>query len=343
MKSLNSQKRRLSKILVISSVLVFLYGAKAGVHSGILEGLQGPPFSVLSEIMEMPDTWKKQPVKYDPTAGNVDLTVSLDQQMYPAYKSIIQEYARKHNLKIAVNNGTCGISSGVLSRKAVDVGGFCCPPGMTDRLPGLRFHTIGIAALALIVHPENNIDNVTTEQARQIFMGEIYRWSELKTADGKKGVNLPIQPVGRLHCKLRPGHWRLLLDNEDLFSPGIIEVGAIPDMITKVSVDLRAIGYETMLMTQRYQNQGIVKALKINNYDPRNSSHLLSMKYPLYRVYNLTTWEGEAVENPVAKKLVKYLSQQAEHIGSRFSIIPSSRLREAGWKFQEDELVGEPG
>ncbi len=262
--------------------------------------------------------------------------------MHPPLLPIVQKYAKKHNLKIFVNEGTCGISAGMLTRKAIDIGGYCCAPGITDRLPGLRFHTLGIAPLALIVHPDNPIDNITISQARQIFQGEIYRWSELKTARGGKGANLPVQPVVRLHCKLRPGSWRLLLKDEDLFSPSLIEVGAIPDMISQVSANKRAIGYEVTWEVYRYKQKGRVKTLKINGYAPDELSHLLSGNYPLYRVYSLTTWEEEGVANPQAQKIVDYLLQQIEHLDSKFGVVPASHLRQAGWKFNGNELIGEP-
>jgi hypothetical protein len=307
-----------------------------------LKGLSGSPFTDPSEIMEMPDSWKKQPIMYDPSVGNVDLVVSLDRQMHYAYRPLIHKFAEENNLKIVVNDGTCGISSGMLSRKAIDIGGFCCAPGVTDRLPGLRFHTFGISALALIVHPENPVDNITFEQAQGIFMGEIHRWSDLKTGKGTKGRNLPIQPVGRLHCKNRPGHWQLLLHDEDLFSQNLQEVGAISDMISQVAGNERAIGHEILWMRRHFQDKGKVKALKINGYNPGNSAHLVSGKYQLYRVFNLTTWQRGKDANPIAQKLVHYLMQQFNHLDEKFGLVPASQLRQAGWKFKGDELIGEP-
>jgi hypothetical protein len=324
------------------AVAALLFGIAIEVHTDPLKDLHGPSFTDPSEILEMPDSWEQQHVRYDLSEKDADLVVSLDQQMYPALEPVIQGYARDRSMKIVVKNATCGISSGTLSRKSVDIGGYCCAPGLTDRLPGLRFHTLGIAALTLIVHTDNPIDNITVEQARRIFMGEIYRWSELETSEGRKGENLPIQPVGRLHCKLRPGHWRLLLDNEDLFSASLLEVGAIPDMITQISSNKRSIGFETLWMKRHFHEHGRVKVLKINGYDPKDSSHAVSGDYPLYRVYTLTTWEGEGIVNPLALKLVEYLLQQVEHLEGKFNLVPVSRLRQAGWKFHGNELIGEP-
>jgi hypothetical protein len=305
--------------------------------------LNGPAFTTdPSKIIEMPDEWVNQPVRHDPSIGKFDLVVTLDQHLFTPLRPFINKYARMNRLRIFVNEGTCGISAGMLARKEVDIGGFCCAPGETDRLPGLRFHTIGIDAIALLVHPENPIDNLTLEQARRIFMGEIRRWSEFESTTGEKGPDIPVQPIGRLHCKLRPGHWRLLLDNEDLFSPSLLEVGAIPDMISQVASNPSAIGYEVVWNTARYREQGKVKILRINGISPLDQDALIRGRYPLYRVYNLTTWHGEGLTNPKAEKLIQYLLKAIKGLPEEHNIIPASRLKEAGWRFKGDELVGEP-
>lgn len=342
MKTKPFYKVRLWRLSAFCFVLVFIFGTTAQAIDDPLKGLSGPPFSNPSKIQPMPPGWEQQPVKYEQSAGNADIVLTLDQQMNSPLIPIVRKYAKEHNLKIIIINGTCGISGGMLSRKVIDIGGYCCAPGETDRLPGLKFHTLGIAPLALIVHPDNPIDNITIEQGQQLFQGEIYRWSELKTSNGKKGANLLVQPVVRLHCKIRPGSWRLLLKNEDLFSPSFLEVGAIPDMISQVSENKEAIGYEVIWETTHFKHKGKVKTLRINGYDPENLSHLLAGHYPLYRVYSLTTWEGKGVLNTRAKKLVDYLIQQMEHLDSRYAVIPASRLRQAGWKFKGNELVGKP-
>jgi ABC-type phosphate transport system substrate-binding protein len=334
MKKVVSQKLSLAvKVSLCLTAAFLMRPAADAIHSH---------FTDPSETQQMPSDWIKKPVKHPPSAGSPDLMVTLDQQMYPALMPIIKEYARKEKLKVVINEGTCGISAGMLSRKEVDIGGYCCASGTTDRLPGLKFHTLGIASLALLVHPDNYIDNVTIKQARDIFSGDIYRWSELKTSKGRKGPKHLIQPVARLHCKQRGGNWHLLLDDEDLFSANLREVGAIPDMITQVASNPRSVGYETLWMTRFFQKEGRVKVLKIDGHDPDKDDNLLSGKYSLYRVYSITTWEGEGVSSPLAMKLVNYLLQQAEHFDEKFSLVPASSLRKAGWKFNGNELVGEP-
>lgn len=330
----------MKRVIFCIALFVFLRGAAVYAEHDPLRGLQGKPFTDPSKQMEMPESWKKEPIKYDPTSGSADLVIALDQQMYPLLLTTIQKYAKEQGLKIHIIEGTCGVTAGKVLRKAVDIGGLCCPPGETDRVPGLRFHTLGITPVALLVHTDNPVDNITTRQAQQIFKGEIRRWSELKTVQGAKGQDMPIQPVTRLHCKTRPVEWSLLLKDESLFSPRKLEVGAIPDMLATVSERPEAIGYETMWMVQLYK--GKVKALKIDGCHPEELSCLVSGRYPIHRTYTLSTWEGKGLVNPHAKKLVDYLFKYVETLDKRFGVIPASQLKQAGWKFKDEELVGKP-
>jgi len=194
-----------------------------------------------------------------------------------------------------------------------------------------------------MVNSSNTIKNLSLDEARSIFMGEIVHWTEVRTHKGFKGSDLPIQPIGRLHCKKRPGHWRLLLDNEDLFSSGLQEVGTIIDMISLVKNNPRAIGYEVLWNIHPYNNsQPKMKALKIDGESPNNSTALLAGRYPFYRVYSITTWSSENTLNVNANQLVRYLLEMSSELAPEFNIIPVASLRQAGWKFALNELVGGP-
>ncbi len=305
--------------------------------------LRGEPFSDPAATFPMPaENWARTPIRHEPWAGAADVAVTLEQDVYQLLLPLIRAYAREQKLSIAIQEGTCGISAGALSRKAVDIGGFCCPPAREDRLPGLRFHTIGIVAKAIIVNPANPVDTLSLQQARDVFAGKVFRWSELRTRAGRPGPGTPIRVVARFHCPARPGHWRLLLDNEDLFSLRVNEVRTISDMIVQVAESPDAVGWEVLGMMEHYRDAGRVKAVAIDGHAPTDTAALASGAYPLYRTYNLTTWEGAAAENRHAQGLVEYLIREAREIDARYGFVPASRLREAGWKFRGDELIGEP-
>ena len=329
--------------LIFFATAILLFPASTA-HVDDSESLKGKAFSDPSYVLEMPDEWINQNVKYEPWAENADIAITLDQHLYPALFSLIDKYAEDNGLKISVNEGTCGISIGLLYRKAVDMAGFCCPPAKTDRFPGLRYHTVGIGSLAILVHPDNAVNNITFKQAQQIYQGKIIRWSDLVTEERRRIPALPIKPVARLHCKTRPGHWRLLLDNDDLFGIQTKTVGSIEDIMLAVYENPAAIGgTETLYMAHyRYSQKRKLKPLRINGYSPEEPAHLISGNYPLYFTYNITTWEREGNRNLHIQKLVEYILKHSDQIDAKFGIAPATMLRKAGWKFKGNELIGEP-
>jgi len=320
---------------ILSAMLLFgsapIFAANNHQHS------HDSGFSDPAVATKVPDGWVEKPVQYINKYSDADLVVSLGQQSYPLFYDLIPEYARENNLKIIVEQGTCGITSGRLLKKKVDVGAFCCPPGKNDRLPGLKFYSLGISPIALIVNTENPLSNVSSKQAKEIFEGEISRWSEVGSSS-----NQLIKPIGRLHCKTRPGHWRSMLKSGDDFSPRLFEVGVIPDMISQVSRSASSIGWETPLMVELHLKKGKVKVLKIDGHSPFEIDYVLTGKYPLYRSYTLTAWDTENKTNQEAVKLIRYLQRHIEKVHKEISFIPVSRLRKAGWKFIGDEIVAEP-
>lgn len=303
--------------------------------------LRNKGFSDPAQKMQMPETWQKQPLQHADWAKDADIAIIVDQQFYPLILPGIQEFAKQANLKIVTQEGTCGTANKGLSDKTIDIGGFCCPPSQTDRFPGIKFHTVGIEAIPVLVNASNPISDLTVAQVRDIFQGKVFRWSDLK-------LNSPapariIQSVGRLHCKQRPGHWRLLLDNEDLFSPRLLNVGTIKDMLSQIATNPDAIGFEELLWTLKQSDaQGQVKALAINGIAPTNLEKLAQGAYPFYNVLNLTTWEAEGLSHPKTEALVAHVRDYLEHSNPQYGVVGVARLRAAGWQFVADELVGEP-
>jgi ABC-type phosphate transport system substrate-binding protein len=325
-------------VFIVLSVF-FINGLSLAGHE---TDFRGEPFTDPSKIFPMPEEWVKRPIKYEDWVRKADLVIIPDQDVYHILLPVINKYAKDNNLNIVVKEGTCGIAAGALAKKTIDIGGFCCPAGKEDRLPGLKFHTIGVVAKAFLVNPQNPVDNLSMKQLTDIFRGKIYKWSEIKTSQGKPGPDWNIRPIGRFHCQARPGHWLLLLKSEDMYSPRLYGVGSIPDMISQVVHNKDAIGWEVLGMAEHYKKLGNVKPVKINGYSPTDLDAIAALKYPIYRTYQFSTWEGKGVANPHAQKLIDFLIKEVEKIDSRYGFVPVSKLKKAGWKFKGSELIGEP-
>jgi phosphate transport system substrate-binding protein len=333
--------RRILQSPVLALALLFAFMPPQAV----LAAKEGPVpyFSDPGELAPVPGGWENQPVRYNDANADADIVVTLDQHLYPMLVPVISEYAVKQHLKIIVEEGTCGISNGMLFSKQVDIGGFCCPPGRLDRFPGLKFHTLGISALAIMVNADNPIENLSSAEIRKIYKGELVHWSQLKGMAGKKNAQRLIQPVTRLHCKLRPGHWRLILPSEEDFTPNIKDVSSISDMISEVAGNVRAIGYEVAWNAlYRYRDRGEVRIVNVDGASPFDPGALVSGRYPFFRTYSVTTWSGKGVANAKADELVAYLRRHVGEMDEQYGIVPWTDLKKAGWVFQGDELVGKP-
>ena len=320
-------KQKVSASLIIFFCLFFLSPPlRSSAETSSIE------FSDPDIHFEMDDKWKARPMAHPAEFHNKDLVITLNQQ-FMQLAPYIEEFAHQNNITVRISEGTCGISAGGLARKELDIAGFCCPPGPTDRLPNIRFHTIGIHPVSIFVNKENPVDSLTFRQVRDIFAGDIVYWSEVG------GTRNPSLPVARLHCKIRPGHWRLLLDSEDQFSPTTRTVGGIEDMFSYVDYNAGSIGFEVMWLKDKYKN---IKALRIDGLDPEDLDALLRHEYPVYRVLYLTTWTNGNGENPLAAALIKHIQMRIDQNGREMGMIPASELRRAGWKFRDQELIGAP-
>ncbi|KJU83372.1 phosphate ABC transporter substrate-binding protein [Candidatus Magnetobacterium bavaricum] len=338
--------------IYIFLMMLFITAASAEMKQPVKakNPLRGEAFSDPKKIFSMPEEWVKQPVKYEQWAEGADLAVALDQQLYPAILPLIRQYEKQSKLKIAVVEGTCGTVAGAAMRKNADITGMCCAPGYNDRLPNLKYHTLGISSVALLVNKDNPVDNISLDDARKAFMGKIRKWSDLATVRsesdrrGAGGVkdDMALKPVVRLHCKTRPGHWCLLLANEDLFGHRLTEVGTIADMLATVASLKGSVGYETIWHMENLKYKDKVKTLKIDGVDPADNDKLAAGQYTIYRTFSITTWDQPDIAKPQANKLVQYILQNLSVIDKSYYLVPVDQLKKNGWKFHENELVGEP-
>ena len=89
------------------------------------------------------------------------------------------------NREITVNVAGGGSSAGI---KAIQDGTADIAASSrelkSDEKDGLVATPIAIDGIALVVNPENHVDNLTLEQARRIYSGEIGNWSEVGGKDG---------------------------------------------------------------------------------------------------------------------------------------------------------------
>ncbi len=319
--------------LIISLMLAMDAGADAGT---LLP--RGEAFSNPARVLAMGAKWQGRAVAH-PQGIEAAILVNLNQADTPILAPIIKQYAAATGENIVVHSGTCGVSNRGFMQKEIDMGSFCCPPGKDDRFPGLVFHTIGILPLEIIVHPANPVRDVTFSQAQRLFSGAIDRWSALSAG---AAFDYPVQPVAFIHCKNRPGHWRLLLDNENLFSPRLRTVITIPDVVSAVAASKM-----TISLTSSYhahvadKDRGKVRGLTIDGIAATDLAAVARGRYPLYMTLSMAYWR-DSTHLEAQHRLLAHLDRTVEQHAAALRLVPAARLRQNGWRFQGEELVAAP-
>lgn len=115
---------------------------------------------------------------YEASSVSGKVTVAGSSSVSPVMEKLAEEYMEiNSNVTIEINtsdsttgvryaqDGTCDI--GMVSRE------------LADDETGVTAVTIAYDAIAVIVNPDNGIDNLTMEQIKSVYTGEITEWAEL--------------------------------------------------------------------------------------------------------------------------------------------------------------------
>ena len=153
--------------------------------------------------------------------------------------------------------------------------------------------TIAFDALAIIVHPQNKVNNLTREQLEGIFTGKIKNWNEVG------GDDLAIIPYAR---ETSSGTYEFIKEYVLLnknYMNGIMSMPATGAIIQSVSQTRGAVGYVGLA----YLNAN-VKAIHVSydkgkTYIEPSAANAKNNTYPIVRpLYYYYATKSEAVVKP---------------------------------------------
>ena len=141
---------------------------------------------------------------------------------------------------VTVNYSGTGSGSGITNVLAgtVDIG--LSSRALTDeeKAEGAVENIVALDGVAIVVHPENTVTDLTIEQIAQIYTGEITNWSELGGADA------PIAVIGRDAASGTRGAFEEIVGVEDACvytneyeSTGEASLSAVDDTVVAVQVN----------------------------------------------------------------------------------------------------------
>ncbi|NLJ90394.1 MAG: phosphate ABC transporter substrate-binding protein [Clostridiales bacterium] len=167
---------------------------------------------------------------------------------------------------------------------------------------GAGFEVFAWDGIAVIVHPSNEVSELSSEDILKIYSGEITNWSEVGGADA------PINLMSREASSGTRGAFEELTGLEDVgMTDDHSEFSSNGSLQIAVEKDENAIGYVSFTYID-----DTVKALNVDGGEPTTES-VLSESYPLARPFNVVI--NEENYSDIAKAFVDFmLSEEGQEI-----------------------------
>ena len=199
----------------------------------------------------------------------------------------------------AVLEGRCDI--GLSSRELKD----------EEKASGLTGTVLAYDGIAIIVNPNNPINDLSLEEVAKIYKGEITNWSEIGGDDAE------IVLIGREAGSGTRDGFESITDTEDVCKYRQ-ELTSTGDVITTVSQNPGAIGYASVASVK-----DTVKALTIDGVAATEES-IKDGSYVVQRPFVLVT-KSDAKLSKEAQKFFDYItSKEANDVISAAGVVPAN-------------------
>lgn len=171
-------------------------------------------------------------------------------------------------------------------------------------------YVIGAYSVTVVVHANNPLTNLTTEQVHDIFTGKVQNWKEVG------GPDAPIHhyirdPISGTHL----GFKEVAMKNED-YAPHPKLRTSYQAIVDAVAADPNGIGYSGI----RAKPSAGIKQLSIGGIEPSAAS-VHGGKYPYVRVLRFYT--NKALESQPTKDFIQFvLSARGQEIMAEMGFTP---------------------
>ena len=199
----------------------------------------------------------------------------------------------------AVAEGRCDI--GLSSRALKD----------SEAEQGLVGTVLAYDGIAVIVNPENTVEDLTVEQIAAIYTGGITNWSEVG------GIDAEIVLIGREAGSGTRGGFEEIVDVEDACAYRQ-ELTSTGDVITAVSQNPGAIGYASLASVK-----DTVKAIKVGGVAPSEET-VKDETYAIQRPFVLVTKKGTALTETAQAFFDFITSEAAREVITAAGVVPAN-------------------
>lgn len=214
---------------------------------------------------------------------------------------LAKAYEKKTGVHIDLQGG--GATKGIraVNNGTIHIGG-ACRTSMEFHKEERYVKQIPVAwdAIVFVVHKNNPIENVTLEQVRAIYNGEITNWKQLGGMDARIDLYVRKSPISGVGQTLRE---LVFNDTEKEFTPKARVVKSSGPAEKAVESTITAMT-ATGVSSAKRRN---VKILKVAGHDP-SFENIKEGRYMLYRPLYLVTKLSS--RNPLVEKFIKYATSE---------------------------------
>ncbi|WP_440896847.1 phosphate ABC transporter substrate-binding protein [Amphibacillus sp. Q70] len=229
------------------------------------------------------------------------ITMAGSTSVQPLSEELAAVFMNNHpDVRIEVAGGGSGAGVQAAQENTADFG--AVSREIAEDETGIETHTIAIDGIAIIVHPDNPVEDLSLDDIQRIFSGEIANWSEIGGNDEEVVVVSREDGSGT-----RGAFTDIVLGDVELIGSALIQnsTGAVRE---SVSTEVNAIGYVSLGGLN-----DTVKGLLIDGAEPTPEA-ITSGEYAVSRPFNYVSNETEALSDVTQAFLDFALSTEGQQV-----------------------------
>lgn len=245
------------------------------------------------------------------TEDTETISIAGSTTVLPVAQAAAEEYMNQHsNADIQVSGGGSGVGATSVIGGTADIGMLSRDLKASEKEGNtLKEFIVGKDGIALVGHPSNTVSDLSLEQVKAIYQGEITNWKDVGGADSE------IVLIGRDSSSgTREFFTEFVLDKEDA-AKDMQELNSNGAVAQAVSITPGAIGYVSL----EYVDDSL-KAFSIGGVAP-TVDNVISGIYEINRPLLMIT-NGEP-EGLAADYLAFILSEEGQQILKDSGFIPA--------------------
>jgi len=269
----------------VRKTIIFLVAAILSL--GVLAGCNKPveeKESVTSQPSVETEKSGKEEVSNEPVAQSIIINGSTSVQ--PLAEELAQMFKETRSYAtIDIQGGGSGTGVKSAMDGVVDIG--MASRGLKEEEKSLKEYVIATDGIGVIVNPGNGVEDLSSEQIKEIYMGEITDWSEVGGNPGKITVVTREEGSGTRGAfieltglEVKEGD-----DKVDKTTANAITQGSTGAVITTVSSDPNAIGYASF---GSVQGNTEIKMIKVDGQEC-SEENINSGSYEISRPFLMLT------------------------------------------------------